>query len=48
MVMVWTLALCASNALTAARTVSSALRFFNLQMMVYRVLRSTKVNNALF
>ena len=33
-VMVCTLALCAFNTLMAARTVSSALRLFNLQMMV--------------
>ena len=48
MVMVWTLALYAFNTLTAARAVSSAFKFFNLQMMVYRVVRSTKVSNALF
>ena len=34
MVMVCTLSLCAFNALTAARAVSSAFKFFNLQMMV--------------
>ena len=34
MVMVCTLALCAFNALTAARAVSSAFKLSNLQMMV--------------
>ena len=34
MVMVWTLALYAFNTLMAARAVSSAFKFFNLQMMV--------------
>ena len=34
MVMVWTLALYALNTLMAARAVSSAFKFFNLQMMV--------------
>ena len=48
MVTVCTLSLCAFNALTAARAVPSALRFFNLQMMVWRVTRSTKADNALF
>ena len=48
MVTVCTLSLCAFNALTAVRAVSSALRFFNLQMMVWRVTRSTKADNALF
>jgi len=34
MVMVWILSLCAFNAPTAARAVSQAFNFFNLQMMV--------------